>query len=176
MLQFRPEETPAEQLDRLEQALQCHAPAPGGGGAAPCRPAQRAAGRALPAAALSPQQQKQKTQEALVAWLRGRGGAPAGAGGVGRPALGRSLDAGVARPAPGPDAHGAAVHPADVSSGVSAALGAPLLSDPAHPEPPDAPAGRGDGPAGDGRQARCRQRWCSRSWPRPMGCPCLWKS
>ncbi len=46
---------------------------------------------AYPALTLTPQQQRQQTQDALVAWLLGRGRAAAGPGGVGRPALGRSL-------------------------------------------------------------------------------------
>ena len=105
-----------------------------------------------------------------------RGGAPAGAGRMGRPALGRSLDPGAAGPGPGPDAHRLAVHPADISPGVLPAVDPPLLSDPAHPDAPDAPAGRGDGAEDHGGQGPARPRWCSRSWPRPTGCRCLSKS
>src|SRR5262249_11475938 len=83
---------------------------------------------------------------------RGRGGAPTRAGRVGGPALGRSLDTGAAGSAPGADARGAAVRSTDVSPGVSPAVGAPLLSDPAYAQPPDTPASRRDGPAHHGWQ------------------------
>ena len=70
VLQFRPEETPAEQLERLEHALQ-----------ATRLPLEEAvpllaallsvplAAERYPPLDWSPQKQKQKTQEALVAWL-----------------------------------------------------------------------------------------------------------
>ena len=69
MLQFRPEETPAEQLERLEHALQSTR--------LPLEEAVLllAALLSVPLAERyapldwSPQKQKQKTQEALVAWL-----------------------------------------------------------------------------------------------------------
>ena len=37
-------------------------------------------------------------------------------------------------------------------------------------------AGHGDDPPGRPRQGCCPPRSWSRSWPRPMGCRCLWKS
>ena len=176
VLQLRPEETPAARLDRLEHALR-----------ATRLPLEEAVplvaallsvplAERYPPLDWSPAKAEAEDARSPGGLAGGGGRAPAGAGGVGRPALGRSLDAGVARPGPGPDAHGPAVSPADLSPGVSPAVGAPLLSDPAHPGALDAPAGRGDGPAGDGRQARCRPRWCSRLWPRPTACRCLWKS
>ena len=118
MLQFRPEETPAEQLERLEHALQSTR--------LPLEEAVLllAALLSVPLAERytpldwSPQKQKQKTQEALVAWLVAEAER--------QPVLAvwedlHWADAGVARPGPGPDAYGAAVHPADVSPGVSPA-------------------------------------------------------
>ena len=69
MLQFRPEETPAEQLERLEHALQStRLPLEE---AVPLLAALLSVPLAERYAPLdwSPQKQKQKTQEALVAWL-----------------------------------------------------------------------------------------------------------
>ena len=37
-------------------------------------------------------------------------------------------------------------------------------------------AGRDDGRAGDGRQSPAISRWCGKSWPRPMACRCLSKN
>src|SRR5207249_1687403 len=105
----------------------------GGGGAAPGGPAQRAAGGALSTAGLESPKAEAEDSGSPGRLAGGGGGAPAGAGGVGRSALGRPLYAGVARPGPGPDAYGAAVHLADVSPGVPTPVDAPLLSDPAHP-------------------------------------------
>src|SRR4030095_2290063 len=53
----------------------------------------------------------------------GGGRAAAGPGGVGRPALGRRVDAGVSRPGAGPGADSPHAHPADLSTGVSPAVG-----------------------------------------------------
>ena len=105
----------------------------------------------------SPQQQRQKTHEALVSWLV--------AAAERQPVLAvwedlhwaDPLNTGTARPAAGPDAHGPAADPADLSPGVFPAVDAPLLSDPAHTRPPDTPAGRGDGAAGGGRQGTARR-------------------
>ena len=69
VLQFRPEETPAEQLDRLERALQAtRLPLEE---AVPLLAALLSVPLAerYPPLDWSPQKQKQKTQEALVAWL-----------------------------------------------------------------------------------------------------------
>jgi hypothetical protein len=109
-------------------------------------------------------------------------GAPAAPGcraaappGHGRPALGRSLHAGVAQP-PGrsrPDRpHPDPVH---LSAGLPAAVGGALASHPgdAGPLAPE-PGHRTDAPGRAG-QGAARGGW-RRSWPRPMGCRCLWRS
>ena len=95
---------------------------------------------------------------------------------LGRSALGRSLHAGGAHALPGPSAHDAAVGAADLSPRVHAALGQPLAPQPADAQPLRTTAGRGDGRASDAAGRRCRQKWCSRLWPRPMACRCLSKS
>ena len=63
--------------------------------------------RRYPPLTLTPQRQKQKTLEAFLALLVERAAQAARAVYCGRPALGGSLHAGVARPAGGPGAHGA---------------------------------------------------------------------
>ena len=68
LVQVRREEPPEAQLARLEQALQtlgcpCRRRAPAGGLAV------AAPSRGLSPCQLSPERQKQKTQEALIAWL-----------------------------------------------------------------------------------------------------------
>ena len=65
---------------------------------------------------LSPQKQKEKTQEALVAWLVEEAEQSRCVLCLGRSALGRSLHAGGAHALPGPSAHDAAVGPADLSA------------------------------------------------------------
>ena len=67
---------------------------------------------------LTPQQQKQQTLDTLVALAGGGGRAAAGAGGLGRPALGRPDHAGGARAGHRAGAHGAHAACADVSPGV----------------------------------------------------------
>ena len=62
---------------------------------------------AIPPLTLTPQRQKQKTLEALLAWLLAQAAQAARAVDRGRPALGRSLDAGVPQPARGPGANSA---------------------------------------------------------------------
>ena len=116
-----------------------------------------------PPLTLSPQRQKQQTQETLVAWLLAGHSAAAGAGRVGRPALGRPVHAGAARPAPGPGSYRPPAAGVDRAPGVSPAVGPAGAPDAAHPHPPDTPTGGGDGPAGDGGHSPCRPRWCSRS-------------
>ena len=101
-LQFQRDEPAEARLDRLESALQA-APAPGGGGAAHGCPAQRAAGGTYHRWSGVPKH-KQKTQEALVAWLVAEAERqPVLA--VWEDLQGRSLDPGAAGPGPGPDAH-----------------------------------------------------------------------
>ena len=70
-----------------------------------------------PPLTLSPQRQKQQTQEALVAWLLAERAA-AGARHLGRPAMGRSVNPGTAS-APGASIYRAAPRAAHLSSGVS---------------------------------------------------------
>ena len=70
-----------------------------------------------------------------------RDGAAARPGGVGRPALGRSVHPGAARAAPGPGPHRAPPPGPDLPAGVSAALDPTLLRNPAYPLPPDTPTG-----------------------------------
>ena len=94
---FDPEEAPTEQLERLERALQAtRLPLEE---AVPLMAALLSVPLAerYPPLDWSPQKQKQKTQAALVAWLVAEAERAAGTGGVGRPALGGPLHAGVAR-------------------------------------------------------------------------------
>jgi hypothetical protein len=135
---------------------------PGGGGATPGGPAQRAAGRALCTPRLESPEAAAEDVRSPGRLAAGRGGAPAGAGGVGRPALGGPHHAGVAWPGPGPDADGAAMCLADVSPGVPPPVGAPLLYNSAHSQPPAAPAGRGAAPADSRVASDCPPRWCGR--------------
>ena len=61
--------------------------------------------------------------EALLAWLLAERQRQPVLAVIGRPALGRSLDAGVAQPAARPGAHGAHAHAADLPPGVPPAVG-----------------------------------------------------
>src|SRR5712691_11583615 len=109
--------------------------APGGRCAALCRAALRAPAGALSCAA--PDTPTAATEDAgsLGCLAAGGGGAAARLGSMGRPALGRPLDAGVPGPGARPGAHGADADPADVSPGVAPALGPPGAGDPGHPQP-----------------------------------------
>ena len=69
LLQFAREDTPQAKLTKLQQALALSFP-PGGDPAAVSYSALASSSRGAPPITLSPQRQKQKTQEALVAWLR----------------------------------------------------------------------------------------------------------
>ena len=113
----------------------------------------------LPAAyaplTMSPEQQKQQTLHALLTILLAHGRAAAAALGHGRPALGRSLDAGVAqspgrsrpdRPHPGP------VH---LSAGLQPALDGARASHPGDAAALAAAPGRGDDAAGWRTARRC---------------------
>jgi len=67
LLQWKRHATPEAKLTALEQALRLRA-CPGGGGAV-WPPSSQCAAEQYPPLTLSPQRQKQKTQEALVTWL-----------------------------------------------------------------------------------------------------------
>ena len=69
LLDVQREDAPATRLDKLEQGLRPYSPAARRGRAAVRGLALGAAGRALPALTLTPQQQKQQTLDALVAWM-----------------------------------------------------------------------------------------------------------
>ena len=75
------------------------ASAAGSGGAPGGAPARGAGAGALSPLPLSPQRQKQQTQDMLATWLLGGRGAARYPGGVGRSALGGPVDAGAARAA-----------------------------------------------------------------------------
>ena len=116
VLQLRPEEPPAARLDRLEHALRAvrlplEETVPLVAALLSVPWAER-----YPPLDWSPQKHKQKTYEALVAWPMAEAERQPVLAVWGRPALGRSLDAGVAWPGSGPDAHRPAVSPADLSS------------------------------------------------------------
>ena len=131
LLQFAPDDPPATRLAKLEAGLRPYGlplaevvPLLAGLLSVPL-PAERYAPLTL-----TPQQQKQQTLDALVAWLAGGGRAAAGAGGVGRPALGRPLHAGVPRAGDRAGAHGADAARADLSPGVQPALAASAPTSP----------------------------------------------
>ena len=69
LLQLRPEDTPADAARQAGAGPAGDSPPPGGGGAALAALLSVPLREALCAAGLSPQQQRQKTLEALVAWL-----------------------------------------------------------------------------------------------------------
>ena len=129
-LRFERHDTAEEKLAKLEQALRplrlpLHEVVPLMAAAA----GRASARRALPTAAYD-------TPPATAADVRCAGGLDAGGGraaarpdGVGRPALGRPLDARTPRAVHRSGAHGAAVPPADLSSGVRAALAHPFAYD-----------------------------------------------
>ena len=138
LLQFERDEDPATRLSKLERLFQTYTlpleevvplfaallsvPLPED---------------AYPALALTPQQQRQHTHDALLAWLWKKPNG-ARAGGLGRPALGRSLHARAPRPLRRPDPDEPDPGGVDLPSGVCAALAATLAYDVAHLEPPRA--------------------------------------
>ena len=177
LLQFAPDDPPATKLAKLEAGLRPSGlplaevvPLLAGLLAVPL-PAERYAPLTL-----TPQQQKQQTLDALVAWLVAEAERQPVLVVVGRPALGRPHHAGAARAGHRAGAHGADVARADLSPGVQPALAATLPHHAAGAQPPGAPAGRGADYAAGGRQNPARPRWCSTSWPKRMGCRCMSKS
>ena len=141
LVQESGEETPEAQCARLEQALRrVSVPVPE---MLPLLAALLSLPHPCRLSTLAVQSRAAKAEDPGSAHrlAAGRGGAAAGAHGVGRPALGRPLDAGAARPAPGSGAHGASADAVDVSPDVCAAVGPPCDTDPAHPDAADAPAG-----------------------------------
>ena len=68
-LQWQRDDTPATKLAKLEQGLRGYRCVAARGGAVVCRLAVAAASESYPPLTLSPQRQKQRTWEALVAWL-----------------------------------------------------------------------------------------------------------
>ena len=146
VLRFETAEAPADKLHKLEQMLAQYrlplAETVPLFAALLSLPDDR-----YPALALTPQQQKQKTLEALLALLvEHAAGAPAVD--CGRPALGGSLDAGVPQPAGGSGANGADVDAVHVPPPVCPALATAGAHRPAHPHPPPPPAGGADGHGG----------------------------
>ncbi len=76
-----------------------------------------------PSLNLTPQRQRQKTLEALLTWLLAESARAASAVHCRRPALDRSLDAGIPHPLPRPGTNSPPPHAADVPPGVSAPWG-----------------------------------------------------
>ena len=157
LLQWHRDETPAARLATLEQTLQTV-----GLPLAEVVPLLAAllslpVPEQYPPLALSPQRQKQKTQEALVAWLLAETAQ--------QPVLAVWEDLHWADPSTlellellldqVPTARLLLV--LTCQTGVSPALGAPVLCDAAHPDAPAAPPERGDGPAGDRWEAVARR-------------------
>ena len=83
---------------------------------------------AYPALALTPQQQRQHTHDALLAWLWADAQRQPVLRGLGGPALGGSLDAREPQPPRRPDPDGSDIGGVDLPSGVCAALAAALAS------------------------------------------------
>ena len=156
----------------LEQALQTVSAAPGGGRAAVGGPALAAtAGSSYPPLNLTPQRQRQKTLEALVAWLLEEAEQ--------QPVLAVWEDLHWADPSTlellslvvdqVPTAR--MLVAADLSAGVSAALGQPLASDASHAQPPGAPPGGGHDHAASRVARPCRPRWSQQIVAKTDGVP-----
>ena len=152
VFQWQRDDTPAAKLDKLERTLRTYSlpleevvPLFAALLSVPLPEERYAAVR------LTPQQQKQQTHDALVAWmLEEAERQPVLV--VGRPALGRSVHPGVPRSAARPVAHVRHTEPPDVSSGICAALAEPVAYDAPDAQPPGAsPGGSADYPPGGGK-------------------------
>ena len=129
-----------------------------------------------PPLTLSPQRQKQQTQEALVAWLLAETAQ--------QPVLAVWEDLHWADPST-LELLGLLLDQVPTARLLLVLTCRPEFRPPwaprsyvtpAHPHPPAAPAGRRDGPAGDRGQAPAGRGGRSRLWPRPTASRCLWKS
>ena len=139
-------------------------------------PAGRAAARErYPPLHAAPQQQRQQTQDALVAWMLEEAER--------QPVLVVWEDLHWADPSTlellgllldRPHRRHAAL--LTFRPEFSPALADPLAYDAAHAQPPGAPAGRGADHAPGGRQDAAGRGGGSILWPRPMGCRCSSKS
>ena len=174
VLRFDREESPPQKLHKLEGCVRHYGlplaeVVPSWPRSSPCR-----CRPAYAPVSMSPEQQKQHTLHALLTAPLTHGRAAAAPPGHGRPALGRSLDPRVAQ-SPGGSGpnhpHPGLVH---VSAGLQRAVDGAGASDPGDVSPLAPGPDHAPDAAGGARQGAPRP-WWRRSWPRPMGCRCLWR-
>ena len=177
VLQFQRDDTPAykaPETPKHPRAVSLPASRHGCRCLPPCCPSRTR--RATPPLNLSPQKQKQKTQEALVAWLVEEAERQA--------VYCVWEDLHWADPSTLELLHllidqvptARLLRAADLSSRVHAPLGGSLAPQPAHAQPLRPHAGRGDGGEGDGREGPAGRGAATDCGQDRWGAACLWKS